>query len=138
MMVLVEYRNKDQEHVEWAKAFKELYVPGLTDHYPLGPVWSTTGAIVAAPPTFSDPSAPNPPNASLANLASSSSSSSRPKQGMAAIFQEISSGPVTAGLRKDTDDMKTKNRTDRAGVKNKFKRVHQKLLLKLDLQSLSL
>ncbi|KAI3509578.1 hypothetical protein L1887_24956 [Cichorium endivia] len=118
--VLVEYRNKDQEHVEWAKALKELYVPGLRDyvknHYPLGPVWSTTGATVAAPPTSSKPSAPTPPNASLANLASSSSSSSRPKQGMAAVFQEISSGPVTAGLRKVTDDMKTKNRTDRAGM----------------------
>ncbi|XP_020081310.1 cyclase-associated protein 1-like [Ananas comosus] len=37
--------------------------------------------------------------------------------GMFAVFQEISSGKsVTAGLRKVTDDMKSKNRSDTAGV----------------------
>ncbi|KAI3809776.1 hypothetical protein L1987_19376 [Smallanthus sonchifolius] len=121
--VLVEFKNKDSSHVEWAKALKELYVPGLRDyvknHYPLGPVWSTTGVTVSAPSNASKPgapAAPNPPPASLASSASSSSSSSsRPTQGMSAVFQEISSKPVTAGLKKVTDDMKTKNRTDRAG-----------------------
>ncbi|KAK1402648.1 hypothetical protein POM88_002253 [Heracleum sosnowskyi] len=34
---------------------------------------------------------------------------------MDAIFKEISSGSVNAGLRKVTDDMKTKNRPDRGG-----------------------
>ncbi|KAI7750422.1 hypothetical protein M8C21_033746 [Ambrosia artemisiifolia] len=117
--VLVEYRNKDSSHVEWAKALKELYVPGLRDyvksHYPLGPVWSETGVTVSAPSKSSTPGAPAAPNPPPASLASSSSSSSRPQQGMSAVFQEISSKPVTAGLRKVTDDMKTKNRTDRAG-----------------------
>ncbi|KAM0060837.1 putative cyclase-associated protein CAP/septum formation inhibitor MinC [Helianthus debilis subsp. tardiflorus] len=120
--VLVEFKNKDPSHVEWAKALKELYVPGLRDyvksHYPLGPVWSATGATVSAPSKSSGPgapAAPNPPPASLASSSSSSSSSSRPQQGMSAVFQEISSKPVTAGLKKVTDDMKTKNRTDRAG-----------------------
>ncbi|KAK6121445.1 hypothetical protein DH2020_044821 [Rehmannia glutinosa] len=79
--ILVEYRNKDANHVEWAKALKELYVPGLRDYVKTQP------------------------------------SSSRPKEGMAAVFQEINSGkPVTSGLRKVTADMKTKNRTDRTGV----------------------
>ncbi|KAI3769777.1 hypothetical protein L6452_00890 [Arctium lappa] len=114
--VLIEYRNKDPDHVEWVKALKELYVPGLRDyvksHYPLGPVWSATGATVA---TSSKPGAPAPPGPPPASQGSSTSSSSRPKKGMAAVFQEISSKPVTAGLRKVTDDMKTKNRTDRAG-----------------------
>ncbi|KAK9056745.1 hypothetical protein SSX86_024108 [Deinandra increscens subsp. villosa] len=121
--VLVEYRTKDPNHVEWAKALKELYVPGLRDyvksHYPLGPVWSATGATVSAPSKSSNPgapSAPNPPPASLASSSSSSSSSSRPKQGMSAVFQEISSKPVTAGLKKVTDDMKSKNRKDKAGI----------------------
>ncbi|MED6179675.1 F-actin-capping protein subunit alpha [Stylosanthes scabra] len=40
--VLVEYRNIDPNHVEWAKSLKELYLPGLRDYvkgfYPLGPV----------------------------------------------------------------------------------------------------
>ncbi|KAI7733459.1 hypothetical protein M8C21_015085, partial [Ambrosia artemisiifolia] len=115
--VLVEYKNKDTNHVEWAKALKELYIPGLRDyvksHYPLGPVWSATGVTVSAPSKSSKPGAPNPPPSSLASSSSSSSSS---KQGMAAVFQEISSKPVTAGLKKVTNDMKTKNRTDRAGL----------------------
>ncbi|KAM0011129.1 putative cyclase-associated protein CAP/septum formation inhibitor MinC [Helianthus debilis subsp. tardiflorus] len=115
--VLVEYRNKDSNHVEWARALKELYVPGLRNyvktHYPLGPVWSATGSAVSAPPKA--PAPPPPPPASLFSSEPSQPSSSRPKEGMAAVFQEISSKPVTAGLKKVTDDMKTKNRADRAG-----------------------
>lgn len=128
--VLVEYRNKDPNHVEWAKAMKELYLPGLRDYvksfYPLGPVWSVTGkkaasaAPKASPPKTSAPSAPAPPPpppASLFNSEPSQASSSKPKEGMAAVFQEINSGkPVTLGLKKVTDDMKTKNRADRVGM----------------------
>ncbi|KAI3712219.1 hypothetical protein L1987_70770 [Smallanthus sonchifolius] len=115
--VLVEYRNKDSNHVEWARALKELYLPGLRNyvksHYPLGPVWSATGSAVSAPPKA--PAPPPPPPALLLSSEPSQPSSSRPKEGMSAVFQEISSKPVTAGLRKVTDDMKTKNRADRAG-----------------------
>ncbi|KAL3614094.1 F-actin-capping protein subunit alpha [Castilleja foliolosa] len=123
--ILVEYRNKDANHVEWAKALKELYLPGLRDyvksHYPLGPVWSATGKVAApAPakaPTARGPAPPPPPPASLFSSETAQPSSSRPKEGMSAVFQEISSGkPVTSGLRKVTDDMKTKNRADRSGV----------------------
>ncbi|KAJ7967330.1 Adenylyl cyclase-associated protein [Quillaja saponaria] len=115
--VLVEYRNKDPDHVEWAKAFKELYLPGLRDYvksfYPIGPAWSQRGKSIAS----SKASVPPPPPASLFNSESPHASSSSPKEGMGAVFQEISSGkPVTAGLRKVTDDMKTKNRTDRNGI----------------------
>ncbi|CAO2206890.1 unnamed protein product [Urochloa humidicola] len=111
--VLVEYKNKDPDHVEWAKALKELYVPNLRDYikrfYPLGPVWQPPGSA-----TNKAPSAPSPPPASLAMP---SASSSQPKSGMSAVFAEISSGkPVTQGLRKVTDDMKSKNRTDKTGV----------------------
>ncbi|KAG7010934.1 Cyclase-associated protein 1 [Cucurbita argyrosperma subsp. argyrosperma] len=129
--VLVEYRNKDPNHVEWAKAMKELYLPGLRDYvksfYPLGPVWSVTGkkaapaAPKASPPTKtsapSAPAPPPPPPASLFISEPSQASSSKPKEGMAAVFQEINSGkPVTLGLKKVTDDMKTKNRADRVGI----------------------
>ncbi|GFP97317.1 cyclase-associated protein 1 [Phtheirospermum japonicum] len=112
--ILVEYRNKDANHVEWVKALKDLYIPGLRDyvkiHYPLGPVWSASGKILA-------PAAPAPPPAALFSSQTAQSSSSRPTQGMAAVFQEISSGkPVTSGLRKVTADMKSKNRADRSGV----------------------
>ncbi|KAL7125367.1 hypothetical protein ABFS83_14G112800 [Erythranthe nasuta] len=120
--ILVEYRNKDASHVEWAKALKELYVPGLRDyvktHYPLGPTWSATGNTVSHAPTKGHgPAAPPPPPTSLFSSETAQPSSSRPKEGMAAVFQELNSGkPVTSGLRKVTDDMKAKNRTDRVGV----------------------
>ncbi|KAL6992279.1 F-actin-capping protein subunit alpha [Sarracenia purpurea var. burkii] len=123
--ILVEYKNKDPNHVEWAKALKDLYVPGLRDYvksqYPLGPVWSAIGkTIVLAPSkahTTTAPAPPPPPPSSLFISQSPQSSSSRPKEGMSAVFQEINSGkPATAGLRKVTDDMKTKNRTDRTGI----------------------
>ncbi|KAJ3697672.1 hypothetical protein LUZ61_001377 [Rhynchospora tenuis] len=140
--VLVEYRNSNPDHVEWAKALKELYVPSLRDYvkknYPLGPVWGPAGAAgpkapaptPATPPvaTASAPApkapaarSPAPPPLPPKSLfeGETSTSSSKPKQGMSAVFQEINSGkPVTSGLRKVTDDMKTKNRTDRTGVVN--------------------
>jgi adenylyl cyclase-associated protein len=127
--VLVEYRNKDPDHVEWAKALKDLYMPGLRDfvkkHYPLGPVWGPAGGAAASQPKAVAPTpkapeakAPPPPAPPSAPLFTTEKSpkSSQPKKGMSAVFQEISSKPVTAGLRKVTDDMKTKNRADRSGV----------------------
>ncbi|XP_044373442.1 cyclase-associated protein 1 [Triticum aestivum] len=125
--VLVEYKNKDADHVEWAKALKELYTPGLRDYikkyYPLGPVWGPAGCAPpkAAAPTPRAPAAkgPPPPAAPSAPLFSTDKSpkSSQPKQGMSAVFQEIGGGKdVTSGLRKVTDDMKAKNRADRSGV----------------------
>ncbi|KAL0376145.1 UNVERIFIED_CONTAM: Cyclase-associated protein 1 [Sesamum calycinum] len=115
--ILMEFKNKDANHVEWVTALKELYIPGLRDyvksHYPLGPVWSATGRTIAPAPT----KAPTPPSAPPSLLSSGTASSSRPKEGMAAVFQEINSGkPVTSGLRKVTADMKTKNRADRTSV----------------------
>lgn len=123
--VLVGYKNKDANHVEWARALKELYLPGLRDyvksHYPLGPVWSATAkTTISAPPkpsTSKAPAPPPPPPASLFTTESAQPSSSRPKDGMSAVFHELSSGKsVTSGLRKVTDDMKSKNRADRSGV----------------------
>ncbi|OEL29514.1 Cyclase-associated protein 1 [Dichanthelium oligosanthes] len=129
LQVLVEYRNKDPDHVEWAKALKDLYMPGLRDyvkkHYPLGPVWDPTGGAPASQPKAAAPTPkapvvkatppPPPPSAPLFTT-DNPPKSSKPKEGMSAVFQEISSKPVTAGLRKVTDDMKTKNRADRSGV----------------------
>ncbi|KAL0384096.1 UNVERIFIED_CONTAM: Cyclase-associated protein 1 [Sesamum radiatum] len=123
--ILVEYRNKDANHVEWAKALKELYLPGLRDyvkkHYPLGPVWSGTRKIAASAPAKAPspgaPAPPPPPPASLFSSETTQPSSSQPKEGMSAVFAEINSGkPVTSGLRKVTNDMKSKNRADRSGV----------------------
>ncbi|OAY25510.1 cyclase-associated protein 1 [Manihot esculenta] len=118
--ILVEYKSKDPNHVEWAKAMKELYLPGLRDyvksHYPLGPTWGVSGKAPVSAPSKA-PAPPPPPPASLFSAESSQPSSSKPKEGMAAVFQDINSSKlVTAGLRKVTADMKTKNRADRTGV----------------------
>ncbi|KAG6484934.1 hypothetical protein ZIOFF_053459 [Zingiber officinale] len=122
--ILVEYKNKEPEHINWAKSMKELYFPGLCDYvknfYPLGPAWgiavstlpSSSSSIKA--PTSSTPGAPPPPKAPLI---SAETVQSRPRGGMSAVFEEINSGnSVTAGLRKVTDDMKTKNCVDRSGA----------------------
>lgn len=112
--VLVEYRNKDPNHVEWGKSLKELYLPGLRDYvkafYPLGLVWGPAGGTVPSAPASapaSSPSAakgpfgknpsPPPPPPPASALFSSEAAPSRPKQGLSAVFQEISSKPVTAG-----------------------------------------
>ncbi|XP_010254869.1 PREDICTED: cyclase-associated protein 1-like [Nelumbo nucifera] len=126
--VLVEYKSKDPNHVEWAKALKELYMPGLRDYvksfYPLGSVWNPTGKTATTPVSapskaspINAPAPPPPPPTSLLTPESSGTSSSRSKEGLAAVFREINSGkPVTADLRKVTDDMKTKNRANRTSI----------------------
>ncbi|KAF8405216.1 hypothetical protein HHK36_010116 [Tetracentron sinense] len=81
--ILVEYKNKDPNHVEWAKSMKELYLPGLRDYvksfYLLGPVWCLIGKPTdsgpALPPSKAPlPSAPAPPPPPSASLFSSESS----------------------------------------------------------------
>ncbi|KAM6599431.1 hypothetical protein CsatA_019040 [Cannabis sativa] len=52
IQILVKYKSKYPNHVECAKALKELYLPGLRDYvksnYSLGQVWSSTGKAVTA------------------------------------------------------------------------------------------
>ncbi|OAY79814.1 Cyclase-associated protein 1, partial [Ananas comosus] len=112
--VLVEYKNKESNHVEWAKALKELYSPGLRDYvkryYPLGLEWGQPGSANVSARHSTTTAVQIPAE-------KTQSAPSQPKAGMSAVFQEISSGKsVTAGLRKVTDDMKSKNRSDKAGI----------------------
>eukprot|EP01018_Ginkgo_biloba_P002006 Gb_04306 [translate_table: standard] len=125
--VLVEYKNKDSNHVEWAKALKELYVPGLRDYirkfYPKGPIWNPVGAEASIsssppPPKAATPGAhPPPPPPPPPPPFLSPEIAESPKEGMSAVFQEINMGEsVTVGLKKVTNEMKTKNRCDRSGA----------------------
>ncbi|GFS46178.1 cyclase associated protein 1 [Actinidia rufa] len=78
---------------------------------------STSVSAPAKASTSVAPAPPPPPPASLFSSEPPQSSSPRPKEGMAAVFLEISSGKsVTLGLRKVTDDMKAKNCADRTGI----------------------
>ncbi|KAG6542898.1 hypothetical protein Mapa_015802 [Marchantia paleacea] len=145
--VLVEYKTKDPNHVEWAKAVKDLYIPGLKDYvkkfHTTGPAWNEKGIDVSqfggaatkartaapsappsaprAPPPPPPPGPPPPPPPPPSGIASSSSGAAAhaPAASMSEVFKELSKGEaVTAaiGLRKVTDDMKTKNRADRTGA----------------------
>ncbi|KAI5062933.1 hypothetical protein GOP47_0021480 [Adiantum capillus-veneris] len=132
--VLVEFRNKDASHVEWAKSIKELYVPGLRDYtkkfHATGPAWNAKGISCsdflasctgsAPKPTGRAGPPPPPPGAPPPlppMVATSTDVAGGSRQGMNAVFKEISKGEaVTSGLKKVTADMKTKNRTDRSGA----------------------
>lgn len=107
-------------------------MPGLRDYvrknYPIGPTWNPTGVDVkefkannsslvpaspnALPQDTSLPPPPPPPR----SLPVSADGTGGLKASTSAVFQEINKGEtVTAGLRKVTADMKTKNRLDGQG-----------------------
>jgi adenylyl cyclase-associated protein len=118
--VLVEYRSKDPNHVEWARALKELYLPGLQAYvkqfHTTGPSWNPSGVDVSQwspgsqetakktsappPPPPRGPPPPPPPGplAPPPSNASTPSSSGGAPPSMSAVFQEINKGEnVTSG-----------------------------------------
>lgn len=118
----MEYRGKDANHVEWARALKELYLPGLQSYvkqyHTTGPSWNPSGVDVSdwspgsqepakkksapppPPPRGPPPPPPGvppppPPSGSLApppTSASTPSSSGGAPLSMSAVFQEINKG----------------------------------------------
>jgi adenylyl cyclase-associated protein len=116
--VLLEHKSKDSGVQPWVAAIKEIVVVALkgfvAQYYPTGPVWgthnisksSTNGGGRAPPP----PPPPPPPSGSLAapkpnNTINNSTTS------VGALLAEINAkgSGITAGLKKVTSDMKTKN-----------------------------
>jgi hypothetical protein len=120
LQVLVEYRGKDPDYVEWAKALKELYLPGLRDYvkqfHTRGPAWNPIGVEFsqwrpgtaeaakkpsAPPPPPKGPPPPPPPSfapPAPAMPSSKPSSSAGAPLSMSAVFQDINKGEsVTAG-----------------------------------------
>ena len=120
--VLVEYRNKDLNHVEWAKALKELYLPGLRDYvksfYPLGPLWSfCSKAIVSAAPKSPAPAAPaTPPPPPAPFFSDLNLPLQNQRLGCLSVNFFVTILFSFLVPRKVTDDMKAKNRADRSGV----------------------
>ncbi|CAI5944064.1 unnamed protein product [Closterium sp. NIES-64] len=134
--ILSTYRNTEggEAHVEWARALKELYMVGLKEYikkfHLTGPSWSASGLDLPAylssapsaapapprggppPPPRGAPPPPPPPAASAGGGGGGGGGAD-----MSKVFSELNKGEaVTAGLRKVTADMKTKNRTDRSGA----------------------
>eukprot|EP00898_Chlorokybus_atmophyticus_P006762 jgi/Chlat1/7087/Chrsp57S06779 len=134
--VLMEHRGKDDNHLDWVKALKALFF-ALRDYlkrwHTTAPAWNANGkplefwqkeggtakpsAASGAPsPAPPPPPPPPPPPLSLPPMPSSSSDKGQGSS-MDFVFAELNKGEsVTSGLRKVTDDMKTKNRSDRSGA----------------------
>lgn len=131
--ILMEHRQTGPNHVAWLNACKECFY-GLKAYaksfHSTGPAWNPSGIQLSAfkggsgpvstaqkkggPP----PAAPPPPPPGFFDDKPSSAASSQQPDGMAAIFAQLSTKgeSVTSGLRRVTDDMKAKNRSDRSGL----------------------
>ncbi|KAN0019677.1 hypothetical protein ACTFIU_002898 [Dictyostelium citrinum] len=115
--ILKEFKGVNQDQVDWVshyinflkdleKYIKQYHTTGLT--------WNPKGgdAKSAAPaPTSSTPAAPVAPAVTAAPV------ESKKGPGLGAVFGELSKGDgVTSGLKKVTNDMKSKNFTDKSSV----------------------
>lgn len=128
--ILREFKNTDggAPHVEWVKTCKALFAElksYVKEHHPTGPAWNPkgqdpgqykpgAGGGAKATPPAAPPAAPPPPPPGFADKPRAATPAGG---GMGAVFGEINQGDkVTAGLKKVTADMKTKNRVDRTHV----------------------
>jgi len=123
----MQYRGKDEKHVAWVAALKALFVAlrgYLKAHHASAASWNKAGCELAdysgsAPPAAAPrpppPPPPPPPPGSL--TAPRAGAAPAGEKGMAAVFGQLNKGEaVSSGLRKVTDDMKTKNRAERSGA----------------------
>lgn len=121
--ILKDFKGKDETQVSWAQGWstflRELQKYVKANHT-TGLSWKANGgdavanfnaagagaapAAPAAPPA--PPAAPAPPPAPAPGAASSHSDKPDPAATASAVFAQLNSGNVTAGLKKVTDDMK--------------------------------
>ena len=138
--ILVEHKGegKDPAHAAFVKAMKQLVLTDfkgyVKEFHATGPGWNPRGVDVkdfkvekraGGPPP---PPPPPPPGTLGLNKPGAPPppppppppgllTTPKPESGMNAVFKELNKGEaITSGLRKVTDDMKTKNRADRSGL----------------------
>ncbi|KAK3272657.1 hypothetical protein CYMTET_19060 [Cymbomonas tetramitiformis] len=124
--LLREFKGVDDNKVEWVKAVKEVYteLKGYVKQYhATGLTWNASGtAPVAgspgAPKPGPPPPGPPPPPSSYLDKPSAPAAAAAPAGGgMNALLGELNKGSaVTGGLKKVTDDMKSKNQANRSGA----------------------
>eukprot|EP00798_Chlamydomonas_sp_ICE-L_P025915 gene25915-11591_t len=132
--IMMEFKGKEEAQVQWAKTFKELMAVKLgayvSRHFPQGLKWKAGGvslqeAIARAAsggprgPPPPPPPGPPPPVLSVNDLQKQGKSKAASSGGsdMSALMNDLKKGEaITAGLKKVTADMKTKNRTDNTSV----------------------
>jgi len=118
--LLKEFKGNNQVQVDWVTSFnsflKELQT-FIKKHHTTGLTWNPKGgdassAVVAPSSGGVPPPPPGPPPPPPVDFGTTSAAPD-----MSGIFSAISKGEgVTSGLKKVTDDMKTKNRTDKVSV----------------------
>lgn len=117
---------RDPNQVDWVRQFngflKELQNYVKT-HHTTGLTWNPQGgdaaqAAKAAPAAKTSGGPPAPPSAPPAPPAGAPPAASASKgPDVSAVFASLNKGEgVTSGLRKVTNDMKTKNRTDKSAI----------------------
>ncbi|KAG8289681.1 F-actin-capping protein subunit alpha [Homalodisca vitripennis] len=113
--VLKDWKQKDQRHVDWVKAWVETLTElqgFVKQHHTTGLVWAKTGAAGIPPPP--PPGGMPPPPPVLPPLESLSLDNSNDRS---ALFAQINQGEdITKSLKKVTSDMQThKNPNLRTG-----------------------
>jgi len=121
--ILKDFKGKDQLQCDWVTSWngflKEL-APYIKKHHTTGLAWNPRGgdakslasdapSAPAAAPAGPGPAGPPPPPPSASLVGDNAADSKKPNTG--ALFAQLNKGDaVTSGLKKVTDDMKTKNR----------------------------
>jgi len=121
--ILKDFKGKDETQVSWVHHFntflKELQTY-IKNYHTTGLTWNPKGgeasaAAVSAPSAPKAPAGPPPPAAPPAGALSGAPATKGADTG--ALFAALNKGgDVTGGLKKVTNDMKSKNRTDKSAV----------------------
>eukprot|EP01025_Chloroclados_australasicus_P014313 TRINITY_DN1670_c0_g2_i1.p1 TRINITY_DN1670_c0_g2~~TRINITY_DN1670_c0_g2_i1.p1 ORF type:complete len:510 (-),score=79.18 TRINITY_DN1670_c0_g2_i1:341-1837(-) len=128
--IVMAYRNKNEDQVAWQRGVKNIFTDLKTyveQYHRNGPTWDRVGKDVASFLSKGGSTLTVEGAASGSQPATKAAEAPAPApagtKGMASVFGELSKaqgGTSALGLKKVTDDMKTKNRADRSGlVQNK-------------------
>ena len=105
--VLKEYKEKDQDHVNWVKNYQGIWtalIAYIKQHHTTGLTWNASGGSAPPPPPPGGAPPPPPPVQAPTPVTSGGGDGS----GRSALLDALNRGSdVTAGLKKVTNDMKT-------------------------------
>jgi len=127
--VLKEFKGVNQTQVDWVGAFngflKELQVY-IKKHHTTGLTWNPRGGDAGSHQVgqggqsggnMDGPAPPPPPPPSVEDLTGGPTGTTSKGPDMSNVFSSLNKGEtVTSGLKKVTDDMKSKNRKDKTSV----------------------
>ncbi|XP_070534574.1 adenylyl cyclase-associated protein 1-like isoform X2 [Ptychodera flava] len=118
--VLKEYKEKDEKHVKWTRAFMAMFTEMqayVKEYHTTGLAWNKQGrdatgpapasaAAAAPPPPAGAPPPPPPGGAPVLDIGDSKEDPSTAAR--AALFSDLNKGEgITSGLKKVTSDMQT-------------------------------